>query len=501
MNRFPWIIVFTVLAASSCYGESSSATVTSEHSSGGLKALKNAARKDPEAITVDLTSPEPHDRGQAAQALGRLGTAALPAMPALLEALTDLATYHDDAGAHVVSVEAAEAVRRIDPKTAVPAKTLTRLARAAGVPAEHQLVRGGWVSRCGAQTEALATLSALGPLAQTILPDLARLNRMPCTEGRALETALAIGPLTPEQLPRLGTLLNDPDPEARRSVAEYIGEARVTGASGALGRAMNDASASVRLAALEALEKLHPEGEGRVPLVKPFLMDDSAEIRREALRLLLQLAPDAPVTLSLLKEQLKDPDSSLALESAQVLARTQPRNPILLEALIQLATGNDWTVGVQAAELLKTSGSNDPHVTQALEPYREHDRQEEMEKALATSTAEERAKNARTLRVNAIRIAKDIQDEQPDHAGHVFASAAKKLYCWTAVSAGTTPAALRHVWFMDGKPVYETTLLAVDSSSRVWSSRRIKPGRWRVDVMAPGSDEALASASFTVVKE
>ena len=93
--------------------------------------------------------------------------------------------------------------------------------------------------------------------------------------------------------------------------------------------------------------------------------------------------------------------------------------------------------------MLKSSGSRDIEVSEALEPYREREREQQMEKALLTSTPEERAKNARTLRVNAIRIAKGIQEEQPDHGGRIFASKVKKLYCWTAViTSGTAPAAL-----------------------------------------------------------
>ena len=57
--------------------------------------------------------------GAAVQALGRLGNSA---SPTVLDALTDYATYRDDAGEHIVSVEAAQAVRQIDPKTAVPGK-------------------------------------------------------------------------------------------------------------------------------------------------------------------------------------------------------------------------------------------------------------------------------------------------------------------------------------------------------------------------------------------
>jgi len=501
MNRYAWVIVLAMLATSpSSYAETSSATVTSDHAAGGLKALKNASLKDPEGMAVDLTSPEPRDRGMAAQALGRLGAAAHPALQTLVETLTDFATYRDDSGRHVVAVDAAQAVRQIDATSPIPPKTLTRIIRTANAPAEHQLVQGGWVSRCGAQADAVATLAALGPLAQSALPDLTRLNHKPCTEGRAFDAAAAIGPVGPEQLPRLEMMLNDADPEARRSVTDYIGETHLTGAAAALGRAMNDDSSAVRLAAMEALEKLHPEGEGRVPLVRPFLQNESPEIRRTALRFLMKLAPDSALTLSLLKDQLKDPDDSIVLEAAQAIARVQPRDRALLETLIRLAKDPDSETGPQAAEILKTSGSRDAKVAEALEPYREQERRQEIEKALATSTPEDRATNARTLRVNAIRIAKGIQEEQPDHAGRVFSSAAKRLFCWTAVSVDTAPAILRQVWYLDGKPVYETRLIVADTSSRVWSSRRIRPGKWRVDITTPGSKEPLASASFTVIK-
>jgi HEAT repeat protein len=481
---------------------SSTGTDSSERPTGGLKAMKNASRRDPSAMALELTSPEARDRGQAAQALGQLGTSAESATKALTEALTDFAAYRgEDGNTHIVAVEASQALRQVNPKVALTSRTLMRLARAASASPEHQLVQGGWVSRCGAQAEALATLSALGPLAQPVLPEILRLNRKPCSQGQAFEAAQAIGPLTQDQMPRLDALLADPDADARRSVADYIGAFHVAVGAAALGRAMNDSSSGVRLSALEALEKIHPEGEGRVPLVKPFLQDDSPEIRRQALRFLMQLSPQSPTTLALLKERLADPDASLVMESAQAISRAQPRNPQLLEALIRLAKGIDTETGSQAAELLKSSGSRDPKVVEALEPYLEREREERLEKAVLSSTPEERDANGRTLRVNAIRIAKGIKGELPDRPGHLFGVKSGRLYCWTTVSARATPASLRHVWYFEGHPIHETTLVVPDPSSRVWSSLRIRPGKWRVDVLAPGSDEPLAAAAFTVVKD
>ena len=84
---------------------------------------------------------------------------------------------------------------------------------------------GGWVARCGTQGAALSTLAALGPLAGSTLPDVARLNYKFCTAGRALDAATAMGPVTDDQAPRLYVFLNDADTDVRRSVADYLGQA------------------------------------------------------------------------------------------------------------------------------------------------------------------------------------------------------------------------------------------------------------------------------------
>jgi len=463
--------------------------------------MKSSSRRDPESIAVDLTSPEPRDRILAAQALGHMGASAESATSALVEILADFATYREDGTPHVVSVEAAQALRQINPNLKVSPKMLSRLARMAAAPAEHELLHRGWVARCGSQVKALVTLGMLGPMAQPVLPDLARLNRNVCTEGRALEAAQSIGPFTPDQLPRLEASMGDPNPDVRRSVAEFIGASHISGGAEILGRAMNDVSSAVRLSALESLEKIHPEGQGRVSQVKPFLEDDSPDIRRQALHLLLRIAPDASLTMALLKDRLSDPDSSLAMETAQALSRAHPRDPMLIEALIRIAKGMDLETGPQAAELLKTSGSHDPKVAEALAPYRERERQQQIEKAVLSTTPQERASNARTLRVNAIQIAKGIKAEQPDHAARVFSAKSGRLFCWTTLSATTTPAAVRYVWYRDGQPVHEATLAIPDSPYSLWTSSRVRPGKWHVDIFSPESGEALASVSFTVTKE
>ena len=206
------------------------------------------------------------------------------------------------------------------------------------------------------------------------------------------------------------------------------------------------------------------------------------------------------MTLALLKIQLKDVDASLVLESAQAIARVQPRDRVLLDTLVRLAKETDTSTGAAAADLLKSSASRDPQVVAVLEPYRAREREAQIEKALASSTPVDRAVNARTLKINAIRVSKEIVDERPDHPGRSFNASVRSVYCWTAYTAATVPAGLRQVWFLDGKQIYDASLVAAESTGAVWSRRRVRPGKWHVDVMIPGSSEPLASASFTVFK-
>src|SRR5882672_7336020 len=98
-RRTPFIVLALASILSAAGAEqlsTSTGTAPSERPTGGLKAMKNASRRDPAAIAVDLTSPEPRDRGQAAEALGHLGTSAESASKALMEALTDYATYAEE---------------------------------------------------------------------------------------------------------------------------------------------------------------------------------------------------------------------------------------------------------------------------------------------------------------------------------------------------------------------------------------------------------------------
>src|SRR5208282_4961335 len=117
---------------------------------------------------------------------------------------------------------------------------------------------------------------------------------------------------------------------------------------------------------------------------------------------------------------------SLVLESAQAILKVHSHDAEAIAALIGLAKDTESETGFQAAQWLEASGRRSAVIDEALAPYRERERQQLIEKALLASTPEERAQNARGLRVQMIRIAKGIQQEEPDHAGRVFAVSSKR---------------------------------------------------------------------------
>jgi hypothetical protein len=101
------------------------------------------------------------------------------------------------------------------------------------------------------------------------------------------------------------------------------------------------------------------------------------------------------------------------------------------------------------------------------------------------------------LKVEKTVIATAVENREPVGENTAFAGSVGTLYCWTKVTAKTTPATIKHVWYFGDKKVFEKTLEIKYPSTRTWSAKAVKAGDWRVDV----TDEAgavLSSASFTV---
>ncbi|MGH7228418.1 MAG: DUF2914 domain-containing protein [Nitrospiraceae bacterium] len=72
-----------------------------------------------------------------------------------------------------------------------------------------------------------------------------------------------------------------------------------------------------------------------------------------------------------------------------------------------------------------------------------------------------------------------------------------RVYCWTKVIAQNVPTTIKHVWYDNEENAAEVPLNIQYPSTRTWSNKVIRPGKWRVDVVSETGD-VLASTDFTV---
>ncbi len=119
--------------------------------------------------------------------------------------------------------------------------------------------------------------------------------------------------------------------------------------------------------------------------------------------------------------------------------------------------------------------------------------------AVALAVAQEKSSPAadQGLKVEKAVAATSVENREPVGENKEFEAAAGTVYCWTKITAGTTPATIKHVWYFGKQKVFEKSLDVKYPSTRTWTAKTIQAGDWRVDV----TDEAgtvLTSVSFTV---
>jgi hypothetical protein len=101
------------------------------------------------------------------------------------------------------------------------------------------------------------------------------------------------------------------------------------------------------------------------------------------------------------------------------------------------------------------------------------------------------------LKVEKIVVATSVDNHEPVGENTAFEASVGTLSCWTKVTALTTPATIKHVWYFGDKKVFEQSLDLKFPSTRTWSSKAVKTGSWKVVVMDDSGAE-LSSVNFTV---
>jgi len=101
------------------------------------------------------------------------------------------------------------------------------------------------------------------------------------------------------------------------------------------------------------------------------------------------------------------------------------------------------------------------------------------------------------LKVEKAVVATSVENREPVGENKEFEAAVGTVYCWTKVTAATTPATIKHLWYVGDQKVFEKALELKYTSTRTWSSKSIKAGSWRVEI-TDDAGTVLSSVSFTV---
>ncbi len=104
---------------------------------------------------------------------------------------------------------------------------------------------------------------------------------------------------------------------------------------------------------------------------------------------------------------------------------------------------------------------------------------------------------APSVKVEKISVCSGVTDREPAGEASSFDASVGRVYVWTKITAEHPPVRIKHVYYLDGARQAEVELAVNGSPYRVWSSKAVRPGSWKVEV----TDEAgavLDTAEFTV---
>ena len=288
-----------------------------------------------------LKDPEGGVRRDAAEALGKIGPDAKPAVPALSEAFKDKN--------EVVRLAAGVALARIVPE---------------GVPALIEALKDkNEVFRLAAAV----ALARIGPEAVPALIEALKDEDKVVRVFAAIALA-EIGPEAKAAVPDLIEALKDKDKDVRRVAAQAlvkIGlEARL--AVPVLIEAFKDENRDVRRFAAQDLGSIGSEAKSAVPALSEALKDEDIHVCKQAAQALGQIGPEAKAAVPALIEALKDKGNDVRLEAAEALGKIGPEAKAAVPALIEAFKDENRDVRRFAARALERIGSEAKSAVPAL---------------------------------------------------------------------------------------------------------------------------------------
>lgn len=287
-----------------------------------------------------LRERSPALRIAAAQALGALGAAARPAIPALRELTADKESASEVTGA----AGAALLALPLDRKEDLP--VLVELLKNVGLPNE-------------VRAAAVEQIARLGPEAADAVPDL--LEIVADRKGEAATEYLpnAIGRMGEGALPKVVAVVRAKKEGWQRQCATLL-HFGPSGRAVAL-RWLTDEDDELRAQAAWLLGAMGPSPEAAVPLLDA-LNDLSAIVRWNAAAALYFTNVDATAAVPALTKRLLDPNPLVRQTAAWELLRYRPASRAAVPALIDALKDDDEHVRVAAMNALRHIGVERQHV-------------------------------------------------------------------------------------------------------------------------------------------
>ena len=110
---------------------------------------------------------------------------------------------------------------------------------------------------------------------------------------------------------------------------------------------------------------------------------------------------------------------------------------------------------------------------------------------------EQQAQAPKPYQVEKIALGTGVESRELVGEASEFDVSVGRVYCWTKINSQNIPTTIKHVWYPDEEQAAEVTLNVQYPSTRTWSSKAIRDGKWRVEVVSE-TGEVLASTDFTV---
>lgn len=331
-----------------------------------------------DALIQKLDDPDPTQRFAAAEALGKLGPAAAPAVSKLIGRLGDEAMRQSEEPVTIedeVWVAATKALAAIGPE-AVPEliKALEgddlQTARAAalsvhfmGPPAKEAtgpLIRLLEKDNDQTRRQAILGLAGIGPDAKEAVPLLIKMLHHEDfhTQYQSCRALARMGEGAAPAVPELVGLLSHRITSVRRNSAEALGELTMVAgddAIAALIKRLEDPIEPVREASVTALGKFGPRAKSAVPALEDLVKRQRLATPTAALLALWRITGESMDIIPKLLAEIDKPDAPWS--AAEALAQIKPASGQIVDGLASRLASTDPEARLACAKALGQIGA------------------------------------------------------------------------------------------------------------------------------------------------